>query len=136
ALVAREMEKTLGDDPQLHEDVALLRTQSERCREILRRLTSLSATGEEHMARLPLTSLVEETVSPHRDFGIRIKLLKGMGEGPEPITRRNPGVLYGLGNLVENAVDFANETVQLEYAWDGNMVRIAILDDGPGFPPE
>src|SRR5690606_13567760 len=111
ALVAREMEKALGEDPRFREDVTLLRSQSERCREILKRLTSLSSQGEEHLARLPLTSLIEETVAPHRDFGIEIRMEPGEVSGPEPVGRRNPGVLYGLGNLVENAVDFARSQV-------------------------
>ena len=54
ALVAKEMERALGEDPRWHEDVTLLRSQSERCREILKRLTSLSSEGEEHLAQLPL----------------------------------------------------------------------------------
>ncbi len=72
ALVAREMERTLGADRTHAEDVKLLRSQSERCRDILKRLTSLSSEGEAHLARLPLTSLVEEVIAPHRDFGIAI----------------------------------------------------------------
>jgi len=136
ALVAREMEKTLGDDPRFREDVTLLRSQSERCREILKRLTSLSSESEEHMARLPLTSLIEETAAPHRDFGIDIKLEAGETVGPEPIGRRNPGVLYGLGNLVENAVDFARRSVSIKWWWNAEEVRISITDDGPGFPAE
>ncbi|MDP3897249.1 MAG: ActS/PrrB/RegB family redox-sensitive histidine kinase, partial [Mesorhizobium sp.] len=74
ALVAKEMERALGGDPRFREDVTLLRSQSERCREILKRLTSLSSTSEEHMARMPLSSLIEEVIAPHRDFGIRIVL--------------------------------------------------------------
>ncbi|WP_173935206.1 ActS/PrrB/RegB family redox-sensitive histidine kinase [Chelativorans sp. Marseille-P2723] len=136
ALVAREMEKALGDDPRFHEDVTLLRSQSERCREILKRLTSLSSEGEEHLARLPLTSLIEETAAPHRDFGIDIRLEPGKTHGPEPVGRRNPGVLYGLGNLVENAVDFARDSVSIRWGWDDEMVHITITDDGPGFPAE
>ena len=64
------------------EDVTLLRSQSERCREILKRLTSLSSEGEAHLARLPLTSLVEEVIAPHRDFGISIKLRAGRAHRP------------------------------------------------------
>ena len=48
ALVAKEMERALGNDPRYKEDVTLLRSQSERCREILKRLTSLSSEGETH----------------------------------------------------------------------------------------
>src|SRR5690606_15589639 len=136
ALVAREMERALGADSAYAEDVKLLRSQSERCREILKRLTSLSSEGEAHLARLPLTSLVEEVTAPHRDFGIAIKLEPGERIGPEPIGQRNPGVLYGLGNLIENAVDFARETVTVRWNWDEEHVGLSITDDGPGFPAE
>ncbi|WP_185970330.1 MULTISPECIES: ActS/PrrB/RegB family redox-sensitive histidine kinase [unclassified Mesorhizobium] len=136
ALVSKEMEKALGDDPKFGEDVKLLRSQSERCREILKRLTSLSSEGEAHLSRLPLTSLVEEVTAPHRDFGISIKLRPGERIGPEPVGRRNPGVIYGLGNLVENAVDFARKTVTVSWSWDELDVTFSIIDDGPGFPPE
>lgn len=136
ALVAREMERALEQDPRFRDDITLLRTQSERCREILKRLTSLSSTSEEHLARLPLSSLVEEIVAPHRDFGIAIRLQNGAGEGSEPVSRRNPGVIYGLGNLVENAVDFARESVMVESTWNAEAVKMVIRDDGPGFPLE
>ena len=135
-LVAREMEKGLGTDSRYHDDVTLLRSQSERCREILKRLTSLSSENEAHMARLPLTSLVEEVTAPHRDFGIAIELKPGDRAGAEPIARRNPGVIYGLGNLVENAVDFARSTVTVHWRWDEDHVGLTIVDDGPGFPAE
>jgi two-component system sensor histidine kinase RegB len=135
-LVAKEMEKALGTDPRYGEDITLLRSQSERCREILKRLTSLSSEGEAHMARLPLTSLVEEVIAPHRDFGISIKLSPGECVGPEPVGRRNPGVIYGIGNLVENAVDFAHESVTIGWSWNDEAVKLSIIDDGPGFPAE
>ena len=136
ALVAKEMERALGSDSRFKEDVTLLRSQSERCREILKRLTSLSSEGEAHMARLPFTSLIEEVTAPHRDFGITIKLEPGSRQGAEPVGRRNPGVIYGLGNLVENAVDFARETVTLRWQWDEAKVELNVVDDGPGFPAE
>jgi two-component system sensor histidine kinase RegB len=136
ALVAKEMEKVLAGDPRFHEDVTLLRSQSERCREILKRLTSLSTEGEEHLARLPLTSLIEEVIAPHRDFGIAITLEPGERVGPEPVGRRNAGVIYGLGNLVENAVDFARKTVSVRWAWTEQVITLTVLDDGDGFAPD
>jgi two-component system, sensor histidine kinase RegB len=136
ALVAKEMERELAGDPRWHEDVTLLRSQSERCREILKRLTSLSTESEAHLARLPLTSLIEEVIAPHRDFGIAIKLEPGDRIGPEPVGRRNPGVIYGLGNLVENAVDFARESVTLRWQWNESTITLDVVDDGRGFPPE
>ncbi len=135
-LVAKEMETALGDDPRYREDVALLRSQTERCREILKRLTNLSSEGEAHLARLPFTSLVEEVIAPHREFGIEIRLAPGAQSGAEPVARRNPGVIYGVGNLVENAVDFAREAVTVAWRWDAAEVELSVVDDGPGFPAE
>ncbi|MBO6900320.1 MAG: ActS/PrrB/RegB family redox-sensitive histidine kinase [Rhizobiaceae bacterium] len=136
ALVAKEMERALANDPRFKEDVSLLRSQSERCREILKRLTNLSSEGEAHLARMPLTSLVEEAVAPHREFGIELRLEPGHCEGPEPIGQRNPGVIYGLGNLVENAVDFARSTVVVRWEWNAEKVSISVTDDGAGFSAE
>jgi len=135
-VVAKEMERALGNDPKFREDVTLLRSQSERCREILKRLTSLSSESEAHLDRLPLTSLIEEVSAPPRDFGISTRLEPGERIGDEPVGHRNPGVIYGLGNLVENAVDFATAEVTVRWRWDDSAVTIEIVDDGPGFPPE
>lgn len=130
AVVAKEMEKTFEDETG---DIALLRSQTERCREILKRLKSLSAAGDEHLARQPFTALIEEVVAPHREFGIEIILEGEKDPETEPINRRNPGVIYGLGNLVENAVDFAKSQVRIGWYWDEKVVRLSVADDGPGF---
>ena len=120
----------------MREDVLLLRSQSERCRDILRRLTSLSADNEEHMRVLPLSSLVEEVMAPHRDFGVKLELVEKSGRAGEPVGSRNPGILYGLGNLIENAVDFAREKVTITVEHDRDRVSILISDDGQGYAPD
>lgn len=136
ALVAGEMQRQVKADDRLADDIALLRSQAERCREILRRLTSLSSDEEALFSRMPLSSLIEEAVAPHRNFGISIQVKSESKLGPEPILRRNPGVIYGLGNLVENAVDFARSEVVVTSRWSAETVEIAVLDDGHGFPSD
>ena len=54
----------------------------------------------------------------------------------EPLGARNPAILYGLGNLLENAVDFASERVEVAAHWNDEIVDVTITDDGPGFAPE
>ncbi len=136
ALVSREIERDLPDDSPLADDITLLRTQSERCRQILRKLSSLGAVGDEHFSRLPLSSLIEEVVEPHREFGIDIDIRLDGDRAMEPIGQRNPGILYGISNIVENAVDFAENQVEIIAAWDDDDVALTIADDGPGFRPE
>lgn len=136
SVVAKEMERDLGKDPKYSEDVQLLRSQSERCREILRRLTTLSTSDEEHMARLPLSSLIEEVMAPHRNFGISLKLNETSDQSIEPVGFRNAGIIYGLGNLIENAVDFATKEVLVDVRYDRSDVIVTIEDDGPGYSPD
>lgn len=133
ALVAKEMEKTAGPNSDFAEDIRLLRSQSERCREILRQLTSLSSENGGPLASLSLSALVEEAAQPHRGFEVEVTLLPGPGQGREPVTVRNPGLIYGLGNLIENAVDFARSKVEIGWHYDSENVSIEIVDDGPGF---
>jgi two-component system, sensor histidine kinase RegB len=136
SVVAREMQKALADDPRFNEDVHLLVSQAERCRDILRRLSSLSTTEEEHMRLLPLNSLIEEIVEPHREFGITINVEREGDGTREPVGLRNPGILYGLGNILENAVDFAKSRVEVRSFHDRQSVVIVVSDDGPGFSPD
>ncbi|MBP1851799.1 ActS/PrrB/RegB family redox-sensitive histidine kinase [Rhizobium halophytocola] len=133
SVVAREMERELGNDERFGEDVHLLRSQSERCRDILRRLTSLPSESEQHMRTLPLSSMIEEVVAPHREFGITIDLVEQRGKGPEPVLERSPGIQFGLGNLVENAVDYARDKVTLTVGYTASLVTIMLEDDGNGY---
>ncbi len=132
ALVAHELASEVKPDDPHAEDIQLIRTQSERCRDILSKIASLSSTPEEHLGLMPLSHLLEEAVAPHRDFGVAISIER-RGEGQEPVAGRNPGLLYGLGNLVDNAVDFARSQVWILAEWSPSAVTITITDDGPGF---
>jgi two-component system sensor histidine kinase RegB len=135
ALVARELERALKPDSPHGADVRLLREQAQRCREILGKLTELS-TKSGPFDRMKLTALIEEVVSPHRNFGVTIEVVLPADRLAEPIGAHNPAILYGLGNLVENAVDFAKSRVEVAARWSADDVTVTISDDGPGFSPE
>jgi two-component system, sensor histidine kinase RegB len=134
-VIATDLERAIEPDSPHAEDISLLREQAQRCRAILAKLTELSSNIEP-FDRMPLSALLEEVVSPHRDFGIAINVALTPQSGAEPVGGRNPAILYGLGNLVENAVDFARERVDVAASWSGDEVGVTITDDGPGFAPE
>ncbi len=133
-VVVREIERTLDSKSPHAEDVKLLREQAQRCREILAKITELPAG--EPFDRMPLSSLIEESVAPHRNFGVSIGVTLPPNRGTEPVAPRNPAIRYGLGNLIENAVDFAHQRVEISPRWTAEEVSITISDDGPGFAPE
>src|SRR5712671_1622848 len=134
-LIATELERAIEPDSPFADDITLLREQAQRCRAILGKLTELSSSIEP-FDRMPLSALIEEVVAPHRNFGVAIEVALSPDGAAEPIGGRNPAILYGLGNLVENAVDFARERVDVAAEWSGEDVGVTISDDGPGFAPE
>lgn len=136
SLVAKEMSREIEPGHRLSDDVQLLISQAERCRDILKRLTTLSTGTEEHMKLLPLSSLIEEVVAPYREFGIAIEVKELSPRATEPLGRRNAGIIYGLGNLIENAVDYAKSRVTISVMHDESRVTIMIEDDGEGFAPD
>jgi two-component system sensor histidine kinase RegB len=133
-LISRELEKTVKDGP-LAADLKTLREQAQRCRDILAKITQLSSSGAP-FDRMPLSTLIEEVVAPHRDFGVAIKVRIAVAGTREPVGARNPAILYGVGNILENAVDFARQTVEVNAWWNSEIVELVISDDGPGIAPD
>jgi two-component system sensor histidine kinase RegB len=134
-LISRELEKSVDGNDHLAADLKTLREQAQRCRDILAKITQLSSSGAP-FDRMPLSTLIEETVAPHRDFGVAIKVRLAVAATREPVGARNPAVLYGVGNILENAVDFARATVEVNAWWNADTVEIIISDDGPGIAPD
>jgi len=135
ALVTAELRKQVPQNASVKEDLALLAQEIARCRTILSKLTSLSEDSDGVFDRMKLSQLIEEVVEPQRHFGVEVRDSQG-GEGPEPVCLRNPGILYGLGNLVENAIDFARSEVCIRATWSPQAVTVTVEDDGPGFSPD
>ena len=54
----------------------------------------------------------------------------------QPTLHRSPELVHGLRNAIQNAVDFAEQTVWIDVTTDDRDFRIAIGDDGPGFSPD
>ena len=133
-LIAREWQKNPAVPPAA-DDIDLMSQQVRRCRDILGKLTSLGNDAGSMLTHMSLPVLVEEVIEPHRNFGVEVVSVLN-GSPPEPVCARSPGILYGLGNFVENAVDFARTRVDVAASWTETGVSVVISDDGPGFAPE
>jgi two-component system, sensor histidine kinase RegB len=136
ALVTKELSHSMPKDGPVGEDLKLLQEQVERCRTILTKLTSMGEEDEaEFLETVSLSHLVQDIVEPQRAVGYDVKVM-ARGDGPEPLCRRNPGVVYGLSNILDNATDFAESKVTVEACWSPHEVFIEIRDDGPGYAPD
>ena len=141
-LVAKELEHELGANSQYREDLQLMHAQAKRCREILQKLTRSPDDRDPMHAGFTIAEMLDEASTAHRLGGKRIVIsshpLTDGTNAPadEPLGHRRPGVIYGLGNIIENAAGFASSEVQIDARWTASDVTVTISDDGPGFAPE
>ena len=136
AVVAKEIVRDLPADSPLRDDMNLLQQESERCRRILAELVAQpEAEGGAPFEEIPLGTMVEAAAAPYRRDGIAVEIATDpQSSGTMPLVRRRPELLHGLGNLIHNAIEFAESRVAVRLDWDAETVTIAIVDDGPGFP--
>ena len=139
-LVAGELVNEFRDHPELAEDVALIKSEADRCGAILADL-SQGGRDDSHVKHAPVVSVIEEAAKPHamrgKDVLIRFDgvMADDVGDS-QPTVRRSPELIHGLRNAIQNAVDFAATTVWIDAAIVDDRFRIAVGDDGPGFSPD
>ncbi len=135
-LTSSELAEDL-DDPDQREDAQLISEQADRCRDILR---SMGRAGKDdlHLREAPFTAVVEEAAEPHLDRGKDLHFDHGVESDAlhlQPTILRQPEIIHGLRNLVQNAVDFAQDNVWVETTWTDQTIHVRIMDDGRGYPP-
>ena len=137
-LASSELREELSDRPDLLSDVDLIRSQTDRCRDILR---SMGHAGKDdlHLRHAPIATVVREAADPHagrgKDIHYDIAPIDG-GDDRQPVIERRPEVIHGLRNLIQNAVDFAEANVWISIGWSETRIVVRIVDDGRGFPAQ
>lgn len=136
-VTAKEMANDLKGQGLLEEDAHLLVSQAERCRDILSRLSDRGDAGDEMMERIFVDLLLQEAAEPFLetpDHAAVVFEITSQDENDRTlILRRRPEIIYGLRNLIENAVGFAHSKVLVSAEWSDQKLIVAIQDDGPGF---
>ncbi len=136
-LVSSEMASELDPGSEMHEDATLIHQQANRCSEILH---SMGKTGKDdlHLRQAVFSAVIEEAAEPHQNRGKEIIIRIGENTTSHtdiPVIQRRPELIHGIRNLIQNAVDFAKETVWVELSWTKETLTLRICDDGPGYPP-
>jgi two-component system sensor histidine kinase RegB len=139
SLVSRELQRDLPPENPLRGDIDLLVSQSARCREILAELSRRPGHSQtDHFSTVPLPLLIEFAAEPHRrpHVALRIEEHPDPADPVPPLVPRRPELVHGLGNLLQNAIEFAREEVKVALWWNVQEIGITISDDGVGFPPD
>jgi two-component system, sensor histidine kinase RegB len=137
-LASSELLEELADHPEMQEDARLIREQADRCGEILH---DMGRVGKDdmHVHFAPASAVVREAAEPHEERGKEIRFeFRPSGRFParQPNIRRQPEIIHGLRNLVQNAVDFAKSNVWVDVIWSPETLKVRVADDGTGYPPD
>ena len=137
-VTATELSWELPDNSPFAEDISLLRAEADRCRQILAELAHQPAAGDsgDPYARTLLSALVHAAADRHRETGITLDIVAASDDdSAEPVVANSPEFNHGLGNIVQNAVQFARDHVAIRIAWSEQTITVTVRDDGPGFAP-
>ncbi|MDO5657282.1 MAG: ActS/PrrB/RegB family redox-sensitive histidine kinase [Paracoccus sp. (in: a-proteobacteria)] len=130
-----ELDEALPERHDLAQDLVLLLQSADRCRDIMR---SMGQAGKDDLLlqAAPLETVLSEAAQPHAQRGKTVRIALTATDGSRhPVIRRDPGVIHGLRNLIQNAVDFSRAQVDITAEWDAARLIVTIRDDGSGFPP-
>ena len=125
-------EKKLTEDKNIVKDIILLKSQAERCKEILQRLSKNPLKiKDKFLNKVKITDLIKLNFEKfNKDKKLNIKKTPSIDE-PEIIYKDE--IMYALGNIIQNAIFHSVEIVTVELIYNRSDVEIIITDDGKGF---
>jgi len=138
AVVAREMADDWAGQPQLAESLALLRSQIDRCKQILTSITaSAGRQRAEDSREQGLDDLLEQIILRWQDTRPATRLECRMnGSAPAPAIAVDRTLGQALANLLDNAADASPDGIEVSGHWSDAELSLDIRDHGPGLAPE
>ena len=125
-------EKKLIEDKNIVKDIKLLKSQAERCKEILQKLSKNPLKlKDKFLEKVKITDLIKINFEKfNKDKKLDIKTISATNE-PEIIYKDE--IMYALGNIIQNAVFHSKNIVEAKLNYTSSYCRILITDDGSGF---
>ena len=136
-LTTKEIQKEFGNNHKINKDLNLLISQSNRCREILKKLSLKPNIEDEFLnTNLSLKDYVNEIVRSYQEISKK-NFVINLDNYNNPInTNKSIEIIYGLRNFIGNANKFSEKKIEIFLSSNNKSTIIKIRDDGPGFPKD
>jgi len=123
-------------DPQLSEDLGLLQSQVQLCKESLRQLVRAAEADRrqavvEQTAREWVDSVLQRWHLMRPEATFRFQCV-GLGSAPKLMPPAD--LSQSLLNLLNNATDASPEDLEIRLDWDPQWIKLTIRDHGAGVP--
>ena len=125
-------EKILIDNKNIAKDIILLKSQAERCKEILQRFSKNPLKlKDKFLEKVKITDLIKINFEKFNKNKKLIIKKKPTDDEPEIIFKDE--IMYALGNIIQNAIFYSKTNVTAELNYNNLYLKIIIIDDGDGF---
>ena len=136
SLIAKELKEELGNDEKYKEDINLLVSQSNRCNEILKKLSLNPKADNKFFGKLSLVEYLQEIILSFKEISNKKFILNNFSDKNQIIINRSIEIIFGLRNFIGNANKFAKNNINISISSDEEKTNILIEDDGKGFAPD
>ncbi len=135
SLIAKELKQEVKGNKKLEKDIDLLINQSDRCNQILKKLSLNPHIEDEFIgSRATFQDYLSEIIRSFQKISKK-KFFFNTTENKNSIKfRRSIEIIYGLRNFIGNANKFSKQKVEIKLISDEKKTEIQICDDGSGFP--
>ena len=136
-LTANELKKENLNNEKINKDIDLIVSQSNRCREILKKLT-LNPNVEDKFLdkKVLIIDYINEIVRSYEEISEKFFLVISDNNNNPVASNKSTEIIYGLRNFIGNANKFSNNKVEIYLKSNKKETEVIILDDGPGFPKD
>ncbi len=129
-------DKILKNNLSIKKEIDLLKSQADRCNEILLTLSKNPENLKDNFFnKTSISNLIKINFDKFNNRNIKLKI-NLMTDKDEPMIQFKDELVYGIGNIIQNAIQHAINMINVEIFWDEKNFIIIIIDDGEGFKNE
>ena len=132
-VIARELEKEIGNNSKYSKDIDLLLSQTKRCSDILKNLSKDQLEEDSFLSDIKIEELLSEIVKSYTEISEKKLSLLVEKNKLNPQIERTLEITYGLRNFIGNAVKYSNSFVDITLESNNKITEVKVCDDGPGF---
>ena len=136
-LTVKELKKEFGENLKIKKDLDLLVSQSNRCGEILKKLSMNPKIDDGFLnSNLNFYDYINEIVRSYQEISNK-KFILNIDNYKNPLnTTKSVEIIYGLRNFIGNANKYSKNKIEIILMSNKKDTEVIIKDDGPGFPKD
>ena len=132
-VIAKELEKEIGNNSKYSKDISLLLSQTKRCSDILKNLSKDQLKEDSFLTDIKIEDLLNEIIRSFSEISNKKLSLFVERNEVNPQIKRTLEITYGLRNFIGNAVKYGKSIVEISLESNNRVTEVRICDDGPGF---